>query len=159
MRTKLFAVLVVLFACLPGYSQNQWARTHAYHSMRVCMMDADTLFLYGHWGNISKSTDGGITWQYNNFPLFNDIIEMSFGDKVVGYFVTENYCASGCPVGLIYKTTNGGCTWNPVNRPALPANEGITSISFADAATGWAVTDKGNVYKTTNGSNTWSCQF
>ena len=57
----------------------------------------------------------------------------------------------------LYKTTNGGATWNSLNHP-FPSASYTKTIKFANANTGYASHseyNKLNIYKTVDGGNSW----
>lgn len=116
---------LIFFLLLTGFSfsQNKWDRVHTFHGMRICMMTEDTIFVYGNRGAISKSKDRGQTWQYFNYPMNEDILEMCFPVPATGYFVNDAYCSPNCTNSRIFRSINYGCTWEPVAAPSLAANE------------------------------------
>ncbi len=65
------------------------------------------------------------------------------------YFINEN---TGWAAGnYIYKTTDGGNTWDEIYNPS----ETIYDIYFISSLTGWAVGWNGLIIKTTDGGDTW----
>ena len=108
----------------------------------LCVRDADTAWIAGHYGVIQKTTDGGKTWQTLND--YTDLYAVTMVDDEVGY--------AGAESGGVLKTTDGGKTWRP-----LPAIRGsaVEAILFRDAKTGWVVGDFGHVAYTTDGGATW----
>ena len=58
--------------------------------------------------------------------------------------------------GQIWKTTDGGITWN---LKQTVGNIGLWQIHFADANNGWFVGEFGTIGKTTDGGETWFQQF
>ncbi len=66
----------------------------------------------------------------------------------VGYGYNEAY---------VFKTTNGGWTWNP---QTTGLSGGLKAVYFPmDTETGYAVGDHGLVIKTTNGGGDWAAQY
>jgi photosystem II stability/assembly factor-like uncharacterized protein len=94
------------------------------------------------------SSDAGLTWQeagsipssatsYNNVFFLNNSLGWNISDA-----------------GL-YKTTNGGTTWNKDLPFTFTVEGGLGVVQFTDANTGY-VSSKTALYKTTNGGGTWS---
>ena len=58
-------------------------------------------------------------------------------------------------VPTIYKTTNSGINWIPIN---LPVDNTLFGLHFLDKNIGWAVGAEGLIFKTNNGGFDWSVQ-
>jgi len=80
-------------------------------------------------GEIYKSTDGGFNYYLKSNKFLNEA--MPFSDL---HFVNDNtgYVSFG---RKIYKTTDGGTTWN---LEVAMGETNITGIHFTDAQHGWA---------------------
>lgn len=96
-----------------------------------------------------KTTDGGQTWVLNEEGLWNDdfgIGHIAFpGNATVGY-VTGT--------GKVFKTTNGGVTWDTVFKsPAGYSN--IYDICFPETDQVGYVLNDTMIHKTTDGGKTW----
>ena len=90
-----------------------------------------------------RSSDLGKNWEKINVPTHNQLNEIMFTDKDVGYCAGWN--------SRIIKTTDGGNTWNK-----LPFNFGtwnFESIYFVNKNVGWLTENM--VFKTTDGGNNW----
>lgn len=93
------------------------------------------------WGRtLFKSTDDGNTWTALSTTM--NIFSLSFSSASTG-------CA-GTSTG-IYRTTNGGATWAPVQATTGTVNCVRIKNNF-----GFAVTSNGRIYKTTNDGASWS---
>jgi photosystem II stability/assembly factor-like uncharacterized protein len=102
---------------------------------------AETIFL--------KTTDCGLTWSLQNLGIPNVLTSVFFVNPEVGY-------AAGYE-GLIFKTINGGETWDisrsgRINTGSLPY---FSSICFTDENNGYASAEWGLILKTTNGGEGW----
>jgi len=62
---------------------------------------------------------------------------------------------SGTNQGL-YKTTNGGSSWELLNNPI---SSSIIGISFVDTSHIWIAGESATIYKSTDGGNTWIEQY
>jgi hypothetical protein len=83
-----------------------------------------------------KTTNGGLNW----FSVFHDSFNtVFFKDVNTGW-------AAGTQM---YKTTNSGANWIIQNLPQ-PYYD-VTSMTFTNDSTGWAVGWGGKIFKTTNG--------
>jgi photosystem II stability/assembly factor-like uncharacterized protein len=92
-------------------------------------------------GSISKTTDGGYTWQYQHkrtLPL-NGVY---FLDSLKGFAVGSIY---------LYKTTDGGTNW--VSIPYYSEDQFLT-IEFLDSLNGW-IGGSGQIFRTSDGGENW----
>ncbi|MEL1245071.1 YCF48-related protein [Flavobacterium sp. DGU11] len=94
---------------------------------------------------VFKTIDGGITWTVNNGGAgmnMTDIKYIEFIDENIGYVSQHNYAR-------LFKTTNGGTTWQQVS------NQINNSLQFINANVGYSLRS-GKVFKTVDGGNTWN---
>ncbi len=117
---------------------------HAY------FIDANNGWAVGEGGAILKTTNGGGNWTtisvISNDPFLIDI-----------FFLNSNTgWAAGD--GGIFKTTDGGTTWNQQNGPA-----NLTKVFFINASKGWAVGGidgtapvLGQIFLTSDGGQNWT---
>ncbi len=89
-------------------------------------------YLIGQW-----------TWQ-NPLPQGNGLTCIDFFDSNIGF-------AAGY-LGTMLKTTNGGITWEYVQRPTPKS---IYSIAVIDEYTCYIVGESGMSFKTTDGGINW----
>ena len=116
-------------------------------------------------GVIYATVNGGATWQLQSFPspssglaVFPEGID--FVTASVGYFAGGDECGgqgvTECP-GFIYKTTDGGGTWQLVFH-GEPYMDGV---SCTDTSHCWAAASTfltGEVLATANGGASWQPQ-
>jgi photosystem II stability/assembly factor-like uncharacterized protein len=97
---------------------------------------------------ISKTTDGGVTWNTLSIGDVNEyaITDVCFVDINTGYAVGV--------VGTILKTTDGGIFWTSLSSGT---SETLNSVFFIDSTTGYVV---GNniILKTIDGGANWTSQ-
>lgn len=105
---------------------------------------------------ITRSTDGGLSWSVSTYsgvsrPTFNCI-----------QMINDN---TGWVVGTyssVYKTTNGGATWDSVGVNGMSNNVVLSKVFFVNENTGWLFassfpsTDSNTNFKTTDGGTTWT---
>ncbi len=94
------------------------------------------------------TTSAGKSWikTENNPPLF--VMDMEYLDNDLAFVCGEN---------SIYRTTDGGKTWQMVYTQDL-AREGFRDLYFTDRRYGFAVNAKGDVIRSSDGGHTWSSQ-
>jgi photosystem II stability/assembly factor-like uncharacterized protein len=93
--------------------------------------------------------DGGLTWDYvPGFEATGELFqlqEMQFLNKQVGYVCGD--------VGLMYKTTDGGQTWNLQETGVL---ESLQDMIFLDENMGFACGFEGTIIYTEDGGENWT---
>lgn len=113
--------------------------------------------LCGDGSLIMKSTDGGVTWNQINIPIFNfgypDFFKLSFRSNT-GWIVARASATPGLGC-LVYRTTNLGTTWDTIGRVPYPVAREAYCVYFSSINTGWTGGSYGYVYKTTNGGFNW----
>ncbi|MCB4809617.1 T9SS type A sorting domain-containing protein [Tamlana sp. 62-3] len=92
---------------------------------------------------VMKTINGGSTWAQVESTSFGKI---QFINNQVGYGNRIGYSE-----GAMYKTTDGGNTWN-IN---FEVDEDINAFHFVDENNGYFVGDQGLIYKTNDGGNNW----
>ncbi|MCK6604373.1 MAG: YCF48-related protein [Ignavibacteriaceae bacterium] len=106
---------------------------------------------------VARSTDGGNTWALT--PLTtgstSTIWSIDMVDNNIGYL-------SGT-LSAVYKTTNGGATWDSLSTTGLPAGATFRKVDFISPTTGWLFASTPNsltnwIFKTTDGGLTWTGQ-
>jgi photosystem II stability/assembly factor-like uncharacterized protein len=105
---------------------------------------------------VSRSTDGGASWNQVPLPLFEfeapNLYRLSFvGDY--GWTIGEGGTVN---MGrLVYRTTDFGMSWDSIGRVPYPAGELNYSVFFSSLSTGYAGGTTGYIFKTTNGGFNW----
>ena len=92
-------------------------------------------------GFVFRTTDSGQTWLYHFFEReFRDVY---FTDEQTGYM---------CGYGAVYKTTNGGDAWFPLDIKG----DFFIALHFPTPSSGYAVGNSGMIIKTINQGHSWT---
>lgn len=137
---------------------SSWQSVGAFAEIRdVFAFSSNNIFVtetYGQSNHVSKTTDGGTTWQVTTSittgPFY--IYSSHFTSETIGYAVGYSFPLAG--VLGIYKTIDGGTTWTGQTTTPAILGGNFYSIVFTDQNTGWIVGDNGMIFKTTNGGVT-----
>ena len=108
-----------------------------------------TVFVGDHIGNLFKSTDAGVSWQFINRP---DTLPLKL---TISPDFTEDRILFAAHGGVL-KSTDGGESWT-ISRGAWSRGIKLLVISpnFAADSTVFAGTYDDGVYKTTDAGSTW----
>ena len=120
----------------------------------------NTVYLGSPAGGIWKSTNNGSTWT----PLTDELPQIGVSGIAVDYSNSNTiYIATGdkdagdsYSVG-VYKSTDGGVTWNPTGTMggSNPSRAGDIVIHPTNNQILWCATNNG-IYKTTNAGASWT---
>ena len=121
---------------------------------RVQFTSRQTGYIMGQSQQMLKTEDGGDTW----FPLALPpspqyaaaLTNIYFVSDTVGYVITNGNAYNP---SSIFKTTNGGHSWNQLSYTSYGSN--FNSVWFTDANTGFICGSSGTLLNTTDGGNTW----
>ncbi|NWF90025.1 MAG: T9SS type A sorting domain-containing protein [Ignavibacteriaceae bacterium] len=95
-------------------------------------------------GFLIKTTDGGQTWNDVGYNFKNIVYSLSTPTPLVWYV--------GRGRNAIFKTTDGGLTFNQQTQP-LTGTSNFNDIGFADENNGYAFSAGGGIIKTHDGTN------
>lgn len=121
--------------------------------------NSNTIYLGAPAGGIWKSIDNGVTWA----PLTDELpqigvsgIAVDYSNSNVIYIATGDKDAGDSYSVGVYKSTDGGLTWNAtgVMGGSNPSRAGDIIIHPTNNQILWCATNNG-IYKTTNAGNTW----
>ena len=105
----------------------------------------NNIWIGGDNNSLYKSQDQGLNWTAQVTPTPDkQINKIQFVDALNGYY---KVLGNGYD---IYKTSNGGQTWNKITEPS----NFISDFYFADEDTGWA-SGSNEINETTDGGNSW----
>jgi photosystem II stability/assembly factor-like uncharacterized protein len=110
----------------------------------------DGMFTYHTGGVILHTSDGGTNWERQNYPRDNyssDISDVYFIDNDNGWVIgSDSHINNIDYQGFIFKTTNGGETWQMDS-----IEYGARKIVFTDLENGWILNGISQIFHTTNG--------
>lgn len=124
----------------------------------ICFPDGQTGYAVTDAGMFHKTTDGGLTWTDGEEIIYNPFYSVCFLNSSTGFIAGE----VGNDDGL-YRTTDGGETWQQFTAGDLHWGGYVYDIDFANESVGYLTGDiggdgysgKGGIMKTTDGGNTW----
>jgi photosystem II stability/assembly factor-like uncharacterized protein len=108
-----------------------------------------TGYSVGYYGDIFKTTNGGITWTQvwneHYFSLYGVFFTSPTNGFAVGYFSQDGRA--------IIQTTDGGSTWTI--HPYRP-DGALRDVCFTDSLNGFIVGENGQILRTTDGGTSWT---
>lgn len=158
-----FCFLLITASIIPQWQQ-QFTNLPAQHFINcidavnenVCWVTA-----YKYPGNIpwlgfSRTMDGGSTWMCDTIQSVTGIFKYIYSlDANTAFVSIKNQGVAG----RIFKTTNGGETWQQQTISFTVLNDAAKFIHFFDELNGVAIGDRqGNyfeIFTTTNGGTNW----
>lgn len=153
----LFCLIMLAFSSLQITAQPRWqalpnAPMTGGKFDDVFFLNEKLGWLGGPDESVSKTTDGGVTWQQYTIPGVGRIRCIGFADSLYGWVGSLNNNA--CP---LYQTTNGGVTWSIADISVYPP--GICAIYIVNDTVVYAAgrySDSAGLLKSTNKGQTWS---
>lgn len=94
-----------------------------------------------------KTTDGQ-TWNSYTLPTTRILNSLDFVSPYLGFVVGDN--------GEIYKTNDGGVTWDSLHNDTLGTSS-LYRVDFVDSLNGWIVSSN-TIFRTWDGGNTWQTE-
>jgi len=136
-------------------AQGTWEKidvptTQSLHS--VYFTDSLYGWAVGDTGTIIHTSDGGQSWVIQNSQTENNIRNVFFLNRNLGWAASWNF--EGFFGTLILKTTNGGATWT--GYPYPENNIFINCILYLDSLNGWMGGSPHAIVKTTDGGINWT---
>lgn len=107
---------------------------------------------------VTHTANGGRTWTDAAIDTgyeFVKPVSVGFTDARSGWLLVRPEYPVDSNEGTLYRTADGGRTWQRVADTALPSNRGVT---FTDPDNGWVLSKEG-LWQTTDGGTTWQLAF
>ena len=101
---------------------------------------------------ISRTSDGGATWDTQTFETSGFLKAIAFPKQNVGFAVGIDFAQSQA---LALGTSDGGDTWAPIS---IPSSNQLNDIEFLNADFGVIVGNAGTLFTTSDGGVTWEPQ-
>ena len=148
---------------------NVYADTNTYVMANMEGVDANTAWVSAFMkssqsqGAIHRTTNGGTTWQ--NMTAAGMFTNTSAFTDIVSFFTPSVGITMGDPVNgefEIWRTTDGGLSWNLVPganipNPSSAGEYGIVDLYYRLGANNlWFGTNAGRIFRTTDAGSTWS---
>lgn len=157
-KTNNIILIILLIIVLKNISQAQgmWERLNSPTTNNLSSVHfTDSLYGWagGASGTIIHTTNGGADWVLQTTGTDNNIIDIFFLNRSVGWAVYWE--VSNFPFGtFVLSTSDGGANWIRSSEP----EEKIFSqcIIFTDSLNGWMGGKPYPIVKSTNGGETWS---
>lgn len=145
-----------------GWTQQHVSQQASFYRAKACYVNGNTVYLMDSGnGLLLKTTNGGETWTESplNLRLHPSVAEaISFIDANTAW--AYNIPGIGGRDPGIYKTNDGGESWELIHEPVLAhSNEVISAIHFTNELEGIAVTSKGGYMLTEDGGLHWKLYY
>ena len=123
---------------------------------RIRFLDENLGFVLGYYG-VFRTNDGGGIWENNWLPVVptRGAWDMSVVDDGIAYLLGSRW--TDTDPYLVWRTEDGGMTWNGIEGSRASDLRAVLSICFVDRDTGWV--GGGVVMKTDDGGATWRTQL
>jgi photosystem II stability/assembly factor-like uncharacterized protein len=107
-----------------------------------------------------RTRDGGQRWEVRHLKVTGNVFTHPEGLRAIDTVDSQFAVAAGIG-GIVFKTEDGGETWQSIGYPTLPGLFDIYDVRFTSRQTGWVVgidNDLGHyrsIYRTTDGGQSW----
>lgn len=152
---KTLNYLFAFFFLINGVSYSQWI-TQINNISSVCeqgtfFLNENTGYIACWGGKIYKTTNSGISWDYQTLSGPDVLSSVYFIDSLNGFV--------SATMGYTFKTTNGGINWATMQSTGYSGSSNV--IYFINPNTGWCIGGNSNAFvsKTTNGGTNWNIQW
>lgn len=127
----------------------------------VKMWDANTFYAIGNKGTFLKTTDRGAIWTFHNTAGRMSGVPLQRANLLNAWFFDQNTGIVTGTYGSIFRTTNGGLTFDSVPGNPAPTNASITGIYFINNQTGYVISGITGyrLMKTTDGGLNWNAGY
>lgn len=144
-------ILFVFFINQIANSQATWSVQNpvgnSSNFKKIVFFNESTGMLFAEGIEISKTTNGGLTWNRFNTRLDSNSVsihKLSFLNENTGYILNNS--------GVLYKTTNGGVSFQNLNAP-VTGDVFRNGVNFINENTGFIFGNQ--IYRTNNGGQNW----
>ena len=128
---------------------NTWASyTHTTDNFKSVYSLGNDVWIGASNGNVYKTTKLNSPISAYNIGVSSTINSVYFINSSLGFVCCDN--------GLVYKSTDGGLTWNPYGTGITAVS--LSAINFLDENKGVVAGKNGAIYLTVNGGAVWTPQ-
>jgi len=120
----------------------------------ISLIDENNWYLIGDKGTIFKTTNGGSTYDKIYIEPYNDLEINTL--QTSHFFDMNEGLVTGKTSGVVYKTINGGDSWNSFQIPGVSSSKSMYAFEFINDQIGWTFGYASVAAKTTNGGDTWN---
>jgi photosystem II stability/assembly factor-like uncharacterized protein len=162
----LVASLIVVLTGARQYSSNTSGLPLQFEALSsIHMLDTQAGWAVTAKGNVIRTTDGGVHWKdvTPNYPAAaaRQKVVADFLAVASAWVAVPETAADGTPTVVVFRTTDGGQTWQ---ETTIQQSSPIYSITFVDAQHGWmlskqvdlASAEAVDILRTTDGGKTWA---
>lgn len=145
---KAFLTFIFAFTLSPALFSNPLFQYQSSGILNtgIYLLNNNTGYLTGANGNIIKTTNGGVTWEYQGNYSNQHLYNVKFINDNTGFTISTG--------GYFWRTTNGGNRWSA----AIITSSPLFELYFPSSLTGWVSGMDGIIRKTTNGGFNWITQ-
>ncbi len=140
----LFLICLVLNSSIT-YSQSGWVvQSTPFIISDFQFINSQTGFISGDQGKVAKTTDGGNSWSLISIPLNLSVRGIYFSNLNTGVAITYKQAPTQYPpfIKYLFKTTNGGLTWDSTFKDAGYVNDSkvymLNKDTILTLEDGWA---------------------
>jgi len=149
---KIFSIIIIT---TKTFSQGTWEKIDTptdQFLQSIHFVDSLYGWAVGNSGTIIHTSDGGENWVIQDSQTENEIVDVFFLNRNLGWASAWNYTNE--PFGtLLLKTTNGGLEWTA--EVYREDNLFITTILFTDSLNGWMGGRPHALVRTIDGGVNW----
>lgn len=139
MKIQLIFLFCLLFWANLTFTQWEHIATIGNYELRAVKFFNENTGIVAGQSGIWRSINGGVNW--TQVLTGYDMNSLSFPDNNVGYAVGDS--------GKVFKTIDGGLTWNQIGIGLTTKK--LNTVSFPSVNTGWIMGQTGKILYTFNG--------
>jgi photosystem II stability/assembly factor-like uncharacterized protein len=133
----------------------------------IAFVNEDLGWAVGKGAAILKTSDGGVTWEYQRRGKVSAASNEWFYD-VVFVDSLHGWCVGGkgaypANQGIVLHTSDGGRSWSEQPFELTATTDWLFGVTFLDSTLGWVVGGEwggvgvgGKIFKTVDGGNNWT---